>query len=332
MIPNNIGVGIIGTGSYLPEKILTNHDLEKMVETSDEWIKTRTGISERRILEEDKATSYMASIAGKKAIQDAGLEVEDIDMIIVSTVTPDMAFPATACIVQENLGCINASAFDLEAACSGFLYGLSVAYGQVMSGLSKNVLLIGAEALSRITDFTDRNTCVLFGDGAGAAVISQVPQGKGILSVELGADGGGGKYLMQPGGGSKKPSSINSINDKLHYIKMEGNEVFKFAVRTMAESSKKAIEKANLTLEDIDYLIPHQANIRIIDSSRKKLKLSEDKVYVNLDKYGNMSSASIPVALDEALKKDKIKNGDNIVLVGFGGGLTWGSTLIKWYK
>lgn len=329
---NNIGIGILGTGKYLPEKIITNYDLEKMVDTNDEWIKSRTGISERRVLEDDKATSYMASEAGRKAIEDAGLSPEDIDLIIVSTVTPDMAFPSTACLVQDILGCTNAAAFDLEAACSGFLYGLTMAYGQINSGLCKNILLIGAETLSRIMDWTDRNTCVLFGDGAGAAVIGEVPKGKGILSMDLGADGKGGKFLTQPAGGSLMPATEKSVEDRMHYIKMEGNEVFKFAVRTMAETSKKIIAEAGLEIADIDFLVPHQANIRIIDSSRKKLKLDKDKVIVNLDKYGNMSSASIPVALDEALKDGRINENDNVILVGFGGGLTWGSCLLKWHK
>lgn len=332
MTQNNIGIGILGTGKYLPEKIMTNQDLAKIVDTNDEWIRTRTGISERRILEEDKATSFMATEAGKRAIEDAGLKPEDIDLIIVSTVTPDMAFPSTACLVQDNLECVNAAAFDLEAACSGFLYGLSMAYSQIYAGLCKHVLLIGAEALSRITDWQDRNTCVLFGDGAGAAVIGVVQEGKGILAMDIGADGKGGKYLTQPAGGSLIPATIESVNNKMHYIRMEGNEVFKFAVRTMAETSLKVIKKAEMSIEDIDFLVPHQANMRIIESSRKKLKLSEDKVMINLNKYGNMSSASIPVALDEALKEGKIRENDNIILVGFGGGLTWGSCLIKWHK
>ncbi|QIB26232.1 ketoacyl-ACP synthase III [Caloranaerobacter azorensis] len=332
ILNRNKSVGIIGTGSFVPEKVLTNHDLEKIVDTSDEWIKTRTGIVERRILDDDKATSYMATVAAERAIDDAGIKNEDIDMIIVSTVTPDMAFPSTACIVQDKLGCTNAAAFDLEAACSGFLYALSIAYAYVNSGLYKNVLVIGAETLSRIIDWTDRNTCVLFGDGAGAAIVSTVPEGMGFLGINLGADGSGGKYLTQPAGGSKCPATHDTVDKRLHYIKMEGNEVFKFAVRAMEEAAKKVIEMSGLKLEDIDYLVPHQANIRIIESARKRLKLAKDKVYINLNKYGNMSSASIPVALDEAIKAGKIRNGDNILLVGFGGGLTWGSCIIKWYK
>ncbi len=326
------GVGIIGTGSYVPEKIITNFDLEKMVETSDEWIRTRTGIRERRILDQGKGTSFMAIESAKKALENAEMSPEDIDLIIVSTVTPDMMFPSTACLVQEGLKCTNAAAFDLEAACSGFLYGLSVAYSFVSSGIYKNVLLIGTDALSRITDWTDRNTCVLFGDGAGAAIISEVPEGKGILGLDLGANGEGKNLLKLAAGGSLMPATEETVKNGLHYIYMEGNEVFKFAVRKMEEISLKIIEKSKLKLEDIDYLVPHQANMRIIESARKKLKLSENKVYVNLESYGNMSSASIPVALDEAIRKDKIKDDDVVLLIGFGGGLTWGAMLLRWYS
>lgn len=326
------GVGIIGTGSYVPEKVLTNSDLEKMVNTTDEWIKTRTGIRERRILDMDKGTSYMAIEAARKALDSAEIKPEDIDMIIVSTVTPDMMFPSTACIIQEKLQCTNAAAFDLEAACSGFLYGLAVAYSFVNSGIYKNVLLIGADALSRIVDWSDRNTCVLFGDGAGAVVVSRVPEGKGILGLDLGADGKGKDLLKLVAGGSLIPATENTVKNKLHYIYMEGNEVFKFAVRKMEEISLKVIQKTNLKIQDIDYLVPHQANIRIIESARKKLKLEEDKVYNNLESYGNMSSASIPVALDEAVRRSKIRDNDIVLLIGFGGGLTWGAMVLKWHS
>lgn len=326
------GVGIIGTGSYVPEKVITNFDLEKIVETSDEWIRARTGIKERRILDTDKGSSFMAIEAAKKALENAKINPEDIDMIIVATVTPDMMFPSTACLVQESLKCKNAAAFDLEAACSGFLYGLSVAYSFVSSGIYKNILLVGADALSRITDWTDRNTCVLFGDGAGAAIISEVPEGKGVLGLDLGADGEGKNLLKLVAGGSLMPATEKTVKNRLHYIYMEGNEVFKFAVRKMEEISLKIIEKSKLKLEDIDYLVPHQANMRIIESARKKLKLAENKVYVNLEDYGNMSSASIPVALDEAVRKNKIKDNDVILLIGFGGGLTWGAMVMRWYS
>lgn len=324
-------VGIIGIGSYVPSNVLTNKDLESMVDTSDEWIRTRTGIRERRILDKNKATSYMATEAGKKAIDDAGVTPEEIDLIIVTTVTPDMAFPSTACLVQKNLGCVNAAAFDLEAACSGFIYGIATAYSFIKSGLYKNILLISADTLSKITDWTDRNTCVLFGDGAGAAVISEVPLEKGVKAIDIGADGNGADFLTQPAGGSHIPASSESVEKRLHYIHMDGNSVFKFAVKIMDEASRKVLEKSGLKSDDIDCLIPHQANIRIIESARKRLGVEKSKVFVNLDRYGNMSSASIPVALDEAVKSNKIKDGDNILLVGFGGGLTWGSCILKWH-
>ncbi|HSQ33632.1 MAG TPA: beta-ketoacyl-ACP synthase III [Peptostreptococcaceae bacterium] len=322
-------VGILGTGSFVPEKALTNFDLEKIMDTSDEWIKTRTGVSERRISDENTATSDLATQAALNAIKSANLSPEDIDLIIVATVTPDMSFPSTACLVQANIGAKNAAAFDLEAACTGFIYGLTIGKSLIQSNMYKHVLVIGAETLSKVIDYTDRGTAILFGDGAGAAVLGEVEDG-GILSTYLGADGSSGGYLTLPAGGSRKPASIETVNDRLHYVKMAGSDVFKFAVRVMGDSSTKAVEIAGLKLEDVDYLIPHQANIRIIEASAKRLKLPMEKVYVNIDKYGNMSAASIPVALDEAYKNNKIKKGDNIVIVGFGGGLTWGSSLIKW--
>ncbi len=322
--------GIIGTGSCLPDRIMTNHDLEKMVETNDEWIRTRTGICERRVSDENTATSDLSTTAALRALENAKLEPEDIDLIIVATVTPDMAFPSTACIVQKNIGAINAAAFDLEAACSGFMYGLAVAENFVKTGYYRNILVIGAETLTKIADFTDRNTCVLFGDGAGAAVVSEVPEDYGIMSTYIGADGRGGHLLTQPAGGSRIPATLESIQNRLHYIKMDGTEVFKFAVKIMGEAAETALGKCGLKKEDIDYLIPHQANIRIIDSAVKRLKISKDKVYVNVDKYGNMSAASIAIALDEANREGFLKDGDIVVLVGFGGGLTWGSAVLKW--
>lgn len=323
-------VGILGTGSALPEKVLTNFDLEKMVDTNDEWIVSRTGIRERRISDENTAVSDLAYEASLKALEASGVSAEEIDLIIVATVTPDMSFPSTACILQDKLGAVKAAAFDLEAACSGFLYGITVAQQFIATGMYKHVLVIGAETLSKITDFTDRNTCVLFGDGAGAVVLGEVEQGYGILSTDLGANGEGGKYLMQPAGGSRKPASIETINNREHYIYMGGGEVFKFAVRIMGQGAVNVVEKAGLSLTDVDYLVPHQANIRIIEAAAKRVGLPMEKVKVNLDKYGNMSAASIPVALDEAIKEGKINKGDHVVLVGFGGGLTWGAAMIRW--
>jgi len=322
--------GIIGTGSCLPDKIVTNRDMEEIVDTTDEWINTRTGISERRMTDENTATSDLATVAARRALENAGLSPEEIDLILVATVTPDVMFPSTACIVQDNIGAINAAAFDLEAACSGFLYGLAVAENFIKTGYYRNIMVIGAEALTKIIDFTDRNTCVLFGDGAGAAIVSEVPEGYGILSTYIGADGKGGKLLTVPAGGSRIPSSVESVQNRLHYVKMDGKEVFKFAVKIMGDAAEKALEKCGLDKEDIDFLIPHQANRRIIDASVKRLKMPNEKVYINLDKYGNMSSASVAVAIDEASRKGLLKDGDTIVLVGFGGGLTWGSAVLKW--
>lgn len=322
--------GIIGTGSCLPDRIMTNHEFEEIVDTNDEWIKSHTGISERRFSDEKTATSDLSTTAALRALESAKLKPEDIDLIIVATVTPDMVFPSTACIVQNNIGAVNAAAFDLEAACTGFLYGLAVAENFVMTGYYRNVLVIGAETLSKICDLKDRNTCVIFGDGAGAAVVSEVPEEYGILSTYMGADGSGGDLLKLPAGGSRLPATVETVQEGLHYIKMDGSKVFKFAVKVMGEAAEKALEKCGLGKDEVDYLIPHQANIRIIDAAVKRLKISEEKVYVNIDKYGNMSAASVAVALDEASRKGLLKDGDVVVLVGFGGGLTWGAAVLKW--
>lgn len=323
-------VGIIGTGKYVPERILTNQQLEQMVETNDEWIVTRTGIKERRMAAATEATSDLAYEAAKRAIAAAGLTAEDIDLIIVSTITPDMFFPSTACLLQTKLGATKAAAFDLSAACSGFIYGLATASNMIATGMYKHVLVVGAETLSRITDYTDRNTCILFGDGAGAVVLGQVEEGRGFRSFELGADGSGGELLKVSGGGSRMPSSEQSISEKQHYIHMAGNDVFKFAVRIMGSAAEDALAKAGLAKEDVDLLIPHQANIRIIQSALNRLNLPEEKAMINLDKYGNMSAASIPVALAEAVEQNRVKEGDTLVFVGFGGGLTWGASVLVW--
>lgn len=323
-------VGIIGTGSYLPEKVLTNKDLENMVDTTDEWIVSRTGIRERRIAAEDQASSDLALEASRKAIQAAGLTADQLDLIIVATVTPDMMFPATACLLQDRLGAKKAAAFDLSAACSGFLYGIATASQFIESGMYRYALVVGVDCLSKITNWEDRNTCVLFGDGAGAVVLGPVEEGSGFLSFELGADGSGGDLLKQPAGGSRMPASRDTVDERLHTISMVGREVFKFAVRVMGNAAEEALSKAGLTKEDIDFLVPHQANTRIIDAAVKRFGLSEEKVIINLDRFGNMSSASIPVALDEALHQGRIKKGNTLVLVGFGGGLTWGAAVLKW--
>jgi 3-oxoacyl-[acyl-carrier-protein] synthase-3 len=324
------GIGILGTGSYLPEKILTNYDLEKMVDTSDEWIRTRTGIRERRIASAEEASSDLAYHASLKALSQAGISAEDLDMILVATVTPDMFFPSTACLLQHKLGARKIAAMDISAACSGFLYALSTAYQFVKSGSCRYVLVVGVECLSKITNWKDRKTCVLFGDGAGAVVVGPVDEGYGFLSFELGADGSGGDLLLVPGGGSRCPASANTVKDELHYIQMNGQEVFKFAVRIMEQTSLAVVDKAGLSKEDVQLLIPHQANFRIIDAARKRLGLSEEQVVINVDKYGNMSAASIPVALDEAAQEQRINKGDIVVFVGFGGGLTWGASAMRW--
>jgi len=323
-----IRAGFLGTGSCLPDKEVTNFDLEKIVDTNDEWIRTRTGISARRIADDQTATSDLAYGASIKAMEAAGVTAEELDMIIVATITPDNSFPSTACTLQDKLGAVNASAFDVSAACSGFVYASTVAMQFVQSGAAKKILVVGAETLSKILDFTDRNTCVLFGDGAGAAIIGPVESG-GIVAMELGAKGSGGKFLSQPAGGSRMPATKETVDNRLHYIKMDGSEVFKFAVRIMASSSKKVIEKAGWEIDELDYLIPHQANIRIINSAGKKLKLPSERVHVNLDKFGNTSAGSVPIALDEAVRTGKINKGDKVVLVAFGGGLTWGALAVE---
>ncbi|MFC1767340.1 beta-ketoacyl-ACP synthase III [Candidatus Margulisiibacteriota bacterium] len=316
---------ITGTGSGIPKKVLTNSDLEKIVDTSDQWITERTGIKERRVADENEATSDLAYEAAKKALESAKFSPEKLDLIIVTTSSPDMLFPSTACIVQDKLGAKNSAAFDLAAACTGFNYGLAVASSLIESGIYKNALVIGADTLTKYLDWTDRNTCILFGDGAGAVLLEANTDGTGVLANYLMAEGSGGKYLVMPGGGSRDPEIKKS-----RYIWMDGKEVYKFAVRALPASVKKALEAAKMNTSDISLLIPHQANTRIIDSALKKLDLSKEKVYVNLDRYGNTSAASIPIALDEAFQNKKIKKGDIVVLAGFGAGLTYGANVIKW--
>ncbi|MDR0136445.1 beta-ketoacyl-ACP synthase III [Metabacillus idriensis] len=308
-----MSAGIIGIGRYTPDRVVTNADLEKIMDTSDEWIRTRTGIEERRLADDATDTSDMAYFAAQKAIENAGLTAEDIDMILVATVTPDQPFPSVACMLQEKLGAKKVAAMDLSAACAGFMYGLITAQQFIETGAYKNVLVVGVEKLSKITDWDDRNTAVLFGDGAGAAVVSSVTAGKGFLAFELGSDGSGGKHLYQ--------------DEKLI---MNGREVFKFAVRQMGESSVNVIEKAGLKKEDVDYLIPHQANIRIMEAARERLELPVEKMSKTVHKYGNTSAASIPISLVEEIEAGTIKDGDVLVMVGFGGGLTWGAIAMRW--
>ena len=323
-------VKIVGTGSYLPEKILTNFDLEKMVETSDEWITTRTGIKERRISGDSEASSDLAYQAAKKTLSETKINPEEIDLIIVTTVTPDMLFPSTACIVQEKLGAKNAFAFDLNAACCGFIYGLSVAHAYLKNETYRTALVIATETLSKFVDWEDRSTCVLFGDGAGTALLRSTNEGESdFLSFYLSSEGEYADLLKLPAGGSKIPASEKTIGEKLHYIKMNGNEVFKIAVQSMIEAAEKALEKCGLTCADIKLLIPHQANLRIINAIGKRLNLPEEKIFLNVHKYGNMSAATTAVGLDEAIKEGKIKTGDLVELVAFGAGFTSAACVIK---
>lgn len=321
---------IAGTGSYVPKKVLSNLDLEKIVDTTDEWITTRTGIKERRIADACEATSDIAKKAALIALDNAKLKIDDLQLIIVATITPDMFFPSTACFVQYKLGAKNAAAFDINAACSGFIYGLSIANLYIKSGEVENVLLIGAETLSRVVDYEDRTTCILFGDGAGAAVIKASEGNSGIISTRLYSDGSYHELLNLPGGGSKFPSSHETVNDRMHFMKMKGNEVFKIAVRVLSDSALTILTENGYTSNDVNLFIPHQANNRIITAIAKRLGITDDKMFLNIEKYGNTSAASVAIALDEAVQQGLIKESDLILFSAFGGGLTWGSALIQW--
>jgi len=322
-------VGIIGVGKYLPKKILTNADLESMVDTSDEWITTRTGIKERHLVSKQEAASDLAIKAAREALEDARLSPQDLDLIIVATITPDMHFPSVACLLQNAFSAKKAICFDISAACAGFVYAIVVAQQFIAAGTYKNALVVGTEVLSAITDWQDRNTCVLFGDGAGAAVLAPVNTG-GILSVYLGSDGTQKDLLMLPAGGSRYPPTHETIDKRMHYIKMRGNELFKLAVKIMADTAQEALRQAGLKCSDVKLIIPHQANMRILMALAKKLGLPPNKIYLNIEKYGNMSSASTAVALCEAVKEGRIKKGDTILLDAFGAGLVWGACVIKW--
>ena len=324
--------GILGTGFYVPEKIMTNADLEKIVDTTDEWIVERTGIRERRIAEDGVPMSDLAMKAAENALADAGVAAEDLDLIIVATLTSDRIIPSTACMIQDRLGAKRAAAFDLSAACAGFAYAASVASQFIETGAYKKALVIGAETLSKYIDWEDRNTCVLFGDGAGAAVLGQVEEGYGILSFDLGSDGSGGDAIQIPSSGSLMPVSKESIDQRLNLIHMNGKEVYMFAVKAMGRTVKNSLAKIDMPKEQIDWLVPHQANIRIIESAAKRLSMPMEKVIVNIHKYGNMSAACIPIALAEAAAAKRFKKGDIIALSGFGAGLTWASCIIRWYK
>ncbi len=326
---------VLGTGSYVPERVLTNHDLEKMVDTSDEWITQRTGIRERRIAADEDACSDLALRAGRRALESAGIEASDLEAIILATVTPDTYCPAGAVYVQAGLGAKQACAFDISAACTGFIYASAVAGSFISSGLYSKVLVIGAETLSRFVDYTDRNTCILFGDGAGAVVLSRTNGESSATKSELidhylRTDGDDCELIEVPGAGSRRPANHQSVEERLHFLTMQGREVFKFATRAMLELLEKACERNGVTMEDIDLIIPHQVNHRIIDAVRRKVEIPDEKLLINLDRYGNTSAASVPIALDEAVRDGRLERGKLVLLVAFGAGLTWGYTLIRW--
>lgn len=323
-------VSITGVGSYVPERVLTNADLERMVETSDEWIRTRTGIRERRIAAENEATSDLAVAAGRKALERAGVTADQVELIIVATITPDMPFPSTACLVQQKLGATRAAAFDIEAACSGFVYALDIGSHFVACHTYNTVLVIGAEKMSSVVDWTDRNTCVLFGDGAGAAVLQNRPNAHGLLTTCLGSDGSKAGLLELPGGGSACPPTALSVANRMHFLRMDGKQTFKNAVNAMVSAAHEALERCGLTIDRIRCIIPHQANQRIITAVSEQLGAAEGQVFVNVDRFGNTSAASVAIALDEAATLGRISRGDLVLMVVFGAGLTWGAAIIEW--
>jgi 3-oxoacyl-[acyl-carrier-protein] synthase-3 len=325
-----IKAGIAGIGVYVPERVLTNAQLEEMVDTNHEWILTRCGIHERHIATPEQATSDLAVLAADRALENAGLAPEELDLIIVATNTPDMFFPSTACLVQDRIGAGKAGAFDLAAGCAGFICALAVGCQFITAGSSRYVLVVGADNLSKFVNWEDRSTCVLFGDAAGAVVLGPAREGSGFINFKLRADGSGGPLLKLPAGGSRLPASRETVENKLHYIQMNGREVFKFAVRVMSEVTEEVLSAGGLGKNDLDFFIPHQANIRIINAAARRLELPPEKILVNVDRYGNTSTASIPLALEEALRGGRIKEGDNIVLAGFGAGLTWAAALLRW--
>jgi len=321
---------IVGTGAYVPEKVLTNFDLEKMVDTSDEWIYTRTGIRERRIVEDNVATSDLGAEAARRALADAGIEPKDVTLLICATITPDYFFPSTACMIQTKIGAPNTGGFDLSAACAGFVYGVILGARLVEADPTQTVLVVGAETLTKFTDWKDRSSCILFGDGAGAAVLRACTDGRGILASEYGIDGSGGDFMKLPAGGSVLPASERTVRERLHYMKIQGRETFRFAVVKMAELVESAVRDSGLTLDDIKLIVPHQVNRRILQAAANRLQIGLDKIYCNIDRYGNTSAASAAIALDEAARCGVIVRGDYVVLVAFGGGLSWSSAVVRW--
>jgi 3-oxoacyl-[acyl-carrier-protein] synthase-3 len=322
---------VLGTGCSLPEKVLTNQDLEKMVDTSDEWITSRTGIRERRVAGEKEYLSQFATDSGRKALAMAGLEPREVDLIICATVTPDMPIPATACFIQDQLGASTGPAFDMSAGCSGFLYGMSVAQQFIATGQARTALVIGAELLTKYVDWKDRSTCVIFADGAGAVVLGRGEESYGILASSMHTDGSMAHFIQVPGGGTRHPTSEVTVRERMHYIKMMGNETYKLAVRSLHGVCRDVIEAAGIGVEQVDLFVPHQANLRIINAVGKRLGLEESRVYVNIERIGNTSAASIPIALDECVRAGKVKRGDHVLLAAFGAGLTWAGSLIRWY-
>ena len=326
----NLNAKITSTAHYVPERVMTNFELEKLVETSDEWIQTRTGISQRHIAAENEASSDLSTRVAEQLLKKRGISAKEIDIIIVSTVTPDHFAPSTAALVQNNIGASNAWGFDLSGACTGYLYGLETGSKFISCGKYKKVMVIGVDTMSSILDFTDRNTCVLFGDGAGGAILEPTESGAGILDSILHMDGSGGGFLHVPGGGSRMPATIESVNAKQHYIMQDGKKVFRFAVKGMADVSEKILTQNKLTGDNISLFIPHQANKRIIDAAAKRCNISDNKVLINIDRFGNTTAGTIPIAMNEAVETGRIKDGDNILLAAFGAGFTWGSMLLKW--
>jgi len=326
---NGYRVSITGIGANVPERVLTNDELSHMVDTSDEWIVVRTGIRERRVAGDDEALSDMALPAARAALERAGVDPTELDLVIVATVTPDMAFPATAAIMADELGAHEAAAYDLSAGCTGFMYGVAQAYGMLAGGVCRRALVVGGDVLSKIVDWSDRTTCIVFGDGAGAVVMERVDSG-GFMGFELGADGSGGMQLYLPAGGSRAPTSAETVAEHGHFVHMNGREVFKFATRVLVTSAQKLLDQLGMTVDDIDVYVPHQANVRIIKHAVEKLGIPEEKVVINVDRYGNTSSGSIPLALAEAVRDRRVEKGDIVLMTGMGAGLTWGSGVIEW--
>jgi len=327
---SSLSAVISGTGMSVPARVVTNHDLERMVDTSDEWITARTGIKERRIAGRDEGVSEHGARAARFALEAAAVPPEDVDLVILATVTPDMPIPASSCVIQDQLGCRRAWAFDMQAGCSGFIYAQSVAKQFLLSGRARHVLVIGAELLSKYLDWSDRGTCVIFADGAGATLMSQGTLPRGVLASAMHADGSMADYICMPGGGSKQPPTADTVRDHLHFIKMRGNETFKIAVRSLEEVSREVLASAGLAPDDVDWFIPHQANRRIIDAVGERLGIPAERSYVNIDRFGNTSAASIPIALDEAVRSGRVASGDRILMAAFGAGLTWAASVVRW--